>query len=69
MSDSTFDLDLDTLVKPSKKVKLNGEIIELEPPTLEELVKLAKIGGQLQGMDTKNLQADEVSNVIDKVIF
>ena len=67
MADSTFDLDLDTLVKPSKKVKLNGEIIELEPPTLEELVKLAKLGGELQGMDTSNLNADEVSDVIDKL--
>ncbi len=61
MAEQTFDLDLDTLVKPSKKVKLNGEIIELEPPTLEELVKLAKLGGELQGMDTTNLNADEVS--------
>lgn len=67
MAEQTFDLDLDTLVKPSKKVKLNGEIIELEPPTLEELVKLAKLGGELQGMDTTNLNADEVSTVIDKL--
>jgi hypothetical protein len=67
MAEQTFDLDLDTLVKPSKKVKLNGSIIELEPPSLEELVKLAKLGGELQGMDTSNLNADEVSNVIDKL--
>lgn len=67
MSDSTYDLDLDTLVKPSKKVKINGNIIELQPPSLEELVKLAKLGGELQGMDTTNLNADEVSDVIDKL--
>lgn len=67
MSDSTFDLDLDTLVKPSKKVKLNGAIIELEPPSLEELVKLAKLGGELQDMDTENMQADKISEVIDKL--
>lgn len=67
MAEQNFDLDLDTLVKPSKKVKLNGNIIELEPPSLEELVKLAKLGGELQGMETTNLNADEVSNVIDKL--
>lgn len=67
MSEPNFDLDLDTLVKPSKKVKLNGNIIELQPPTLEELVKLAKLGGELQGMDTSNLNADEVSEVIEKL--
>lgn len=67
MAEQTFDLDLDTLVKPSKKVKLNGQIIELEAPSLEELVKLAKLGGELQGMDTSNLNADEVSAVIDKL--
>lgn len=66
-ADPNFDLDLDTLVKPSKKVKLNGQIIELDPPSLEELVKLAKLGGELQGMDTSNLNADEVSAVIDKL--
>lgn len=67
MAEQSFDLDLDTLVKPSKKVKLNGQIIELEAPSLEELVKLAKLGGELQGMDTNNLNADEVSEVIDKL--
>lgn len=67
MAEQSFDLDLDTLVKPSKKVKIGGNIVELEPPTLEELVKLAKLGGELQGMDTSNLNADEVSEVIEKL--
>lgn len=67
MAEQSFDLDLDTLVKPSKKVKINGNIVELQPPSLEKLVKLAKLGGDLQGMDTSNLNADEVSEVIDKL--
>lgn len=67
MIEETFDLDLDTLVKPPKRVKLNGEIIELQSPSLEELVKLAKLGGELQGMETENLDADQVSNVVDKL--
>lgn len=42
------DLDLDTLVRPSKKIKLGGQIITITPPDLETLFKVAKIGGELE---------------------
>jgi len=42
------DLDLDTLVRPSKKIRLGGQIITITPPDLETLFKVAKMGGELQ---------------------
>lgn len=67
--DPTYDLDLDTLVKPSKKVRINGEIVEIQPPSLEELVGLAKLGGELQSMqvDKKNMDVDQVETAITKL--
>lgn len=56
---NAYDLDLDTLVKPSKKVKINGEIIEIEPPELEQLLKLSKLGGEIQKQQTGKKMSEE----------
>lgn len=46
--DANFDLDLDTLSADKKRVKINGQGIEIAPPALEDLIDLAKLGGKLQ---------------------
>lgn len=56
---STYDLDLDTLVKPSKKIRLAGEAITINPPSLEELLKLSKLGGQIQKRQTGEKMTEE----------
>lgn len=56
---STYDLDLDTLVKPSKKIKLGGEAIEIQPPSLEELLKLSKLGGAIQKRQSGEKMSEE----------
>lgn len=53
------DLDLDTLVRPSKKIKLGGEIITIAPPDLETLFKVAKMGGDLQAAQANLTDVDE----------
>lgn len=55
----TYDLDLDTLVKPSKTIKLAGEAITINPPSLEELLKLSKLGGQIQKRQTGEKMTEE----------
>lgn len=54
-----YDLDLDTLVKPSKKVRIDGQIIEIKPPALEELLKLSKLGGAIQKRQTGEKMSEE----------
>lgn len=56
---TTYDLDLDTLVKPSKKIKFGGEVIEIKPPALEELLKLSKLGGQIQKRQSGEKMSEE----------
>lgn len=56
---NAYDLDLDTLVKPSKKIKLAGEAITINPPSLEELLKLSKLGGQIQKRQTGEKMTEE----------
>lgn len=56
---NTYDLDLDTLVKPSKTIKLAGEAITINPPSLEELLKLSKLGGQIQKRQTGKTMTEE----------
>lgn len=68
--DSTFDLDLDTLSKSNKRVKIQGDIIEFAPPSLEDLIDLAKLGGQIQKyqqgeIDTKDI--DSMSKLMDQL--
>lgn len=56
---STYDLDLDTLVKPSKTIKLGGEAIVINPPSLEELLKLSKLGGAIQKRQSGEKMSEE----------
>lgn len=65
---NAYDLDLDTLVKPSKKVRLQGETIEIEPPELEQLLKLSKLGGQIQKQQSgKKMNEEEAVAAINNL--
>lgn len=65
---SAYDLDLDTLVKPSKKVRIGGEIITINPPSLEELLKLSKLGGAIQKkQDGKTMTEEEAVDSINSL--
>ena len=71
-ADNTFDLDLDTLSQAKKRVKINGQIIEFDPPALEDLIEVAKLGGQLQKIKSQqatgdDVDAEQMSAVMDKL--
>lgn len=66
---NTFDLDLDTLSQSKKRVKIGGNVIEFDPPSLEDLIELAKLGGQLQKYQGKEQidNVDAMGDVMDKL--
>jgi len=65
---NAYDLDLDTLVKPSKTIRLGGEAIVINPPSLEELLKLSKLGGAIQKkQDGKKMSEEEAVEAINSL--
>lgn len=67
-TDNNFDLDLDTLSQSKKRVKIGGQVIEFDPPSLEDLIELAKLGGQLQKYQkTDTADVEGMSEVMDKL--
>lgn len=65
---NTFDLDLDTLSQDKMRVKIQGNVVEFNPPSLEDLIELAKLGGKMQkfkGGQIDTNDADEMSEVMD----
>lgn len=68
-NDATFDLDLDTLGQSKKRVKIGGNIIEFDPPSLEDLIELAKLGSKLQKIQNQgdNIDIDNMSEVMDNL--
>lgn len=67
-NDNTFDLDLDTLAQSKKRVKIAGNVIEFDPPSLEDLIELAKLGGQLQKYQNADVkEVEQMSDVMDKL--
>lgn len=75
MSDNTpnssYDLDLDTLSQSKKRVKIGGNVIEFDPPALEDLIEVAKLGGQLQKLQGQQaageVDAEFMGDVMDKL--
>ena len=65
--DISFDLDLDTLVSPTKKIRYNGEIIEVNVPDLGQLLKLSKVGGELQGFNAQETTEEQLAEALDKL--
>lgn len=67
-TDNNFDLDLDTLSQSKKRVKIGGQVVEFDPPSLEDLIELAKLGGQLQKYQkTDTADVEGMSEVMDKL--
>ena len=54
-------LDLDALQPQSKKVKFNGNVIEVAPPKTGDLLRLSQIGSKLK--DAGDLNSDEIDKV------
>jgi hypothetical protein len=69
--DNTYDLDLDTLSQSKKRVKIAGQVIEFDPPALEDLIEVAKLGGELQKLQAQqadgSVDAEFMGNVMDKL--
>lgn len=67
--DATFDLDLDTLGQSKKRVKIGGNVIEFDPPSLQDLIELAKLGSKLQKIQSQgdNVDIDNMSSVMDEL--
>lgn len=67
--DATFDLDLDTLGQSKKRVKIGGNVIEFDPPSLQDLIELAKLGSKLQKIQNEgdNVDVENMSSVMDEL--
>ena len=69
--DNTYDLDLDTLSQTKKRVKIAGQVIEFDPPALEDLIEVAKLGGELQKLQSQqqdgSVDAGFMGEVMDKL--
>lgn len=55
-------VDLDALVPESITVKLSGQEIKLNPPTLSQLLKLSSIGEKL--VKAEGLQPDQLEEIL-----
>lgn len=69
--DNSYDLDLDTLSQTKKRVKIAGQVIEFDPPALEDLIEVAKLGGELQKLQGQQaagtVDAEFMGDVMDKL--
>lgn len=52
--------DLDSLMPPSKKIKINGKILEIKPAKIKEYIKIVKLESRLNNTD----DPDQVQKVI-----
>ena len=55
-----IDLDLDKLENPSKKIKLDGKVMDLKYPSLSQLARMLKLAES-----AKSEKEDEVLKVIE----
>jgi DNA polymerase I-like protein with 3'-5' exonuclease and polymerase domains len=72
-TNNSIDLDLDALTTPPKRVKINGEIIEIFAPDVQSLFELMAVGNKLKSSkDVKEEDAQQVFSdfraQIDKLI-
>lgn len=67
MTNERIDLDLDTLTGQSRKVKINGNVIEVFPPSVEELFKLQQLASQFKKIDTENITEDQAFDVLENL--
>jgi len=57
------DLDLDLLEPKSFKVKLGGEIIDVNPPKLRTLINLMKVSSQAKNVDTPEKSVELLEDI------
>lgn len=55
-----IDLDLDKLENPSRKIKLNGKVMDLKYPSLSQLARMLKLAES-----AKSEKEEEIIKVID----
>ena len=58
-------IDLDALAPETVQVKLKDEIIDIEPPSTGQVLKLASLGQQMQG--ASELNETQLGELIDKI--
>lgn len=62
-------LDLDKIIPESKKVKLNGKTLTVYPPTIRQLLKIQRVGQDIQariiiGLEAETKLIEALSSVI-----
>lgn len=62
-----IDLDLDTLSKPSQHIKIGGEVVEIQPPTLAGFLSLQKVGELFQKIDPDNIPEDKAKELDEQI--
>lgn len=56
MSEDTSLIDLDALTPPSATIKLNGETIEIAPPSLEDVMLLGSLSQKMSKFQGEDLE-------------
>jgi hypothetical protein len=62
---SQAPIDLDALAPATVQVKLKDEIIDIEPPSTGQVLKLASLGEQMQG--ASEMSQEQLGQLIDKI--
>lgn len=59
-----YDMDLDVLLPKPKKVRLNGQIYDVNPPRVKDLIKLTRLAGELQSSSDESVD-DRLTAMVD----
>lgn len=63
---SNIDLDLDALKGAPKMVKLNGEQLEVYPPTLDEILQLQALGTRIMNTPKEEMTNEKSLEAIEQ---
>lgn len=58
-------LDLDALAPQAKKIKINGKVIDCNPPTIKQLLNLQRTVNEIQ---QSNVSADEAMSRLEDAL-
>lgn len=61
-------LDLDALVPPSRKIKLNNKLYDVKPLTIKQLIILAKLEQRLTQVQNEDEIMPEIKKALSPVI-
>jgi hypothetical protein len=65
--DKAFELDLDSLIPESKKIKLNNKILEVLPPTVNEFITITRMQMRIKN-SSDEAEAMEVFAELPKIL-